>query len=95
MDVLQSPFLSGELASSLRHEKTILLYTLISINWPPLPRHHPRKFEFGFAGGHPVAIEGGDFQINYEEPLLEVQARYMAWLERVIVEALTKWRQTL
>jgi len=53
------------------------------------------RADFVYKEQGPVAIEGSDFQINYEEAQSEVQTRYKAWLERAIVAALTEWRQTL
>ncbi len=46
-------------------------------------------------GAEPALIEGGTFQINYEEDLASAQARFSTWLERVIVEGLSQWRRTL
>jgi fido (protein-threonine AMPylation protein) len=43
----------------------------------------------------PVPIKGGTFQINYEETLEAAQARFVPWLDRVIVEGLMQWRRTL
>jgi Fic family protein len=46
-------------------------------------------------GAEPKLIEDGTFQINYEENLVSSQARFLTWLERVIVEGLNQWRRTL
>ncbi len=46
-------------------------------------------------GAEPTLIEGGTFQINYEEDLASAQARFSVWLERVILEGLSQWRRTL
>jgi Fic family protein len=48
-----------------------------------------------FQGAKPALIEGGTFQINYEEDLASAQARFSAWLDRVIVAGLNAWRLTL
>ncbi len=47
------------------------------------------------AGSEPKLIEGGTFQINYEEDLASATKRFSAWLDRVIVNGLNKWRLTL
>jgi hypothetical protein len=47
------------------------------------------------AGAEPALIEGGTFQINYEEDLASATARFSAWLDRVIVHGLNMWRLTL
>ena len=46
-------------------------------------------------GAGPRLIEGGTFQINYEEDAAKAQERFSPWLERVIVKGLEAWRQTL
>jgi Fic family protein len=46
-------------------------------------------------GVEPQLIEGGTFQINYEEDLVTAQARFSSWLERVIVAGLAEWRRSL
>jgi hypothetical protein len=46
-------------------------------------------------GEEPSLIEGGTFQINYEEDLASAQSRFSKWLEHVIVEGLNLWRQSL
>jgi len=46
-------------------------------------------------GAEPAPIEGGTFQINYEEDPDTAQARFSAWLDRVIVAGLNAWRLTL
>ena len=46
-------------------------------------------------GAEPAVIEGGTFQINYEEDLASAQSRFSTWLERVLVEALARWRRML
>jgi fido (protein-threonine AMPylation protein) len=43
----------------------------------------------------PLFIANGTFEINYAEDLAAAQTRFSAWLERVIVEGLNQWRQTL
>ena len=43
----------------------------------------------------PVLLKDGTFQVNYAEDLASAQARFSAWLERVIVEGLNEWRKTL
>jgi Fic family protein len=43
----------------------------------------------------PELIEGGTFQINYEEDLESAKARFSPWLEGVIVKGLDQWRRTL
>jgi hypothetical protein len=45
-------------------------------------------------GTEPIHIESA-FQINYEEDLTAAEARFSAWLERVLVEGLKQWRRTL
>jgi Fic family protein len=40
-------------------------------------------------------LEGGTFQINYEEDLASAESRFSTWLERMILEGLKKWRETL
>ena len=42
-----------------------------------------------------VLIPDGTFQINYAEDLETAQARFSAWLERVIVGGLNEWRRFL
>ncbi|HEY3823340.1 MAG TPA: Fic family protein [Bryobacteraceae bacterium] len=42
-----------------------------------------------------LLIEGGTFQINYEEDLETAKARFAPWLNQVIVRGLNRWRQTL
>jgi Fic/DOC family len=46
-------------------------------------------------GTEPALIEGGTFQINYEEDPASAQTRFSAWLDRVIVAGLNAWRLTL
>ncbi len=46
-------------------------------------------------GVEPVILEGGTFQINYEEDLASAQSRFTPWLERMIVEGLNEWRRRL
>jgi Fic family protein len=46
-------------------------------------------------GKEPKALEGGTFQINYEEELASVQERFLHWWERMIVEGLNRWRESL
>jgi Fic family protein len=46
-------------------------------------------------GSEPSLIEGGTFQINYEEDPASAQTRFSAWLDRVIVAGLNAWRVTL
>ena len=46
-------------------------------------------------GKEPSLIEGGTFQINYEEDLSSAQSRFSKWLEHMIVEGLNQWRQSL
>ena len=46
-------------------------------------------------GAGPLPIEGGTFQINYEEGADKAQERFSGWLERVIVKGLEAWRQML
>jgi hypothetical protein len=46
-------------------------------------------------GKEPDVLEGGTFQINYEEDLENAQKRFSNWLERMIVEGLNKWRESL
>ena len=45
--------------------------------------------------GESDLLEGGSFQINYEEDLTSVQPRFSAWLERMIVEGLEAWRRRM
>ena len=45
--------------------------------------------------GEPVTLEGGSFQINYEEGVNSAQARFSAWLDRMIVEGLDAWRRNM
>jgi Fic family protein len=40
-------------------------------------------------------LNDGTFQINYEESPESAQARFVPWLERVIVAGLDQWRRTL
>jgi hypothetical protein len=40
-------------------------------------------------------IEGGTFQINYEEEFSSAQTRFSAWLDHVVIEGLNAWRLTL
>ncbi|HYL34848.1 MAG TPA: Fic family protein [Bryobacteraceae bacterium] len=47
------------------------------------------------AGKDPELLEGGTFQINYEEDSARAQERFAAWLDRMIVTGLNKWRATL
>jgi hypothetical protein len=46
-------------------------------------------------GAEPALIEGGTFQINYEEDPEAAEFRFSAWLDRVIVAGLNAWRLTL
>jgi hypothetical protein len=46
-------------------------------------------------GNEPTILEGGTFQINYEEDLASAQSRFAPWLERMIVEGLNGWRRRL
>jgi hypothetical protein len=46
-------------------------------------------------GTAPTILEGGTFQINYEEDLASAQSRFTPWLERMIVEGLNEWRRRL
>jgi len=46
-------------------------------------------------GAEPKPIEGGTFQINYEEEFSSAQTRFSAWLDRVVIEGLNAWRRTL
>jgi hypothetical protein len=46
-------------------------------------------------GKEPELIEGGGFQINYEEASSTAQTRFSAWLEHMIVEGLNAWRRSL
>ena len=48
-----------------------------------------------FYGTGPSLIEDGLFQINYEESPPSARKRFSAWLDRVIVNGLNKWRLTL
>ena len=50
---------------------------------------------FTLNGAEPTLIEGGAFQINYEEDLASATKRFSTWLDRVIVDGLNKWRLTL
>ena len=43
----------------------------------------------------PQLIEGGTFQVNYEEEASSAERRFSTWLEGIIVKALNQWRQTL
>jgi len=43
----------------------------------------------------PSLIEGGTFQINYEEDLDSATRRFSTWLDRVVVNGLNLWRRTL
>lgn len=43
----------------------------------------------------PIMLQGGTFQINYEEDLAAAQSRFSPWLERMIVEGLNEWRRRL
>ena len=47
------------------------------------------------SGVESTLIEGGTFQINYEEDLASAKARFATWLEHVIVKGLDQWRRTL
>ncbi len=47
------------------------------------------------AGRDSEVLQGGTFQINYEEDVAKAGTRYSVWLERMIVEGLNKWRATL
>ncbi|MCC7495857.1 MAG: Fic family protein [Fimbriimonadaceae bacterium] len=44
---------------------------------------------------HPVPLAGTCFQLNYEDRLDPCRERYLAYLERVVVEGLEHWRQGL
>ncbi len=46
-------------------------------------------------GAELTLIEGGAFQINYEEDIASAKRRFSTWLERVIVKGLDQWRRTL
>jgi hypothetical protein len=46
-------------------------------------------------GKEPQMLEGGTFQINYEEESGSAQNRFSNWLERMIVEGLNRWRESL
>jgi Fic family protein len=46
-------------------------------------------------GADAALIEGGTFQINYEENFESAKARFLPWLEHVIVKGLDRWRRTL
>jgi hypothetical protein len=46
-------------------------------------------------GSEPRLIDGGSFQINYEEDAASAQKRFSSWLEGVIVHGLKQWRRTL
>ncbi|HXB66821.1 MAG TPA: hypothetical protein VNY05_01150 [Candidatus Acidoferrales bacterium] len=50
---------------------------------------------FQIQGSEPTLIEGGTFQINYEEDFASAQTRFSAWLDRVIVAGLNACRLTL
>lgn len=43
----------------------------------------------------PIKLEGGTFQINYEEDLASAESRFKPWFEHVIVEGLNEWRGRL
>jgi hypothetical protein len=45
--------------------------------------------------GGAALIEGGTFQINYEEDLESAKKRFSAWLNQVIINGLNVWRRTL
>jgi Fic family protein len=46
-------------------------------------------------GKEPQLIEGGSFQVNYEEGSATAQTRFSTWLEKMIVEGLGAWRRSL
>jgi Fic family protein len=46
-------------------------------------------------GKEPKVLEGGTFQINYEEEPASAENRFSKWLERMIVEGLNRWRESL
>ena len=46
-------------------------------------------------GPEPTPLDGGAFQINYEEDSAHTTKRFSDWLERIIVEGLNAWRKTL
>jgi fido (protein-threonine AMPylation protein) len=46
-------------------------------------------------GREPKVLEGGTFQINYEEEPASAESRFSKWLERMIVEGLNRWRESL
>lgn len=43
----------------------------------------------------PIMLDGGLFQINYQEDAISAEARFRPWLERMIVQGLNEWRKTL
>lgn len=62
------------------------------------PRFHGLIGVLGFLwreGSQPTLIEGGSFQLNYEEPAEKAQSRFAPWLERVITVGLSEWRRSL
>lgn len=46
-------------------------------------------------GSEPYMLQGGTLLINYEEKYDSAQRRFAAWLEKMIVAGLNKWRATL
>lgn len=46
-------------------------------------------------GSDPILLEGGTFLINYQEDLVSAQARFSAWLGRMMVCGLNEWRRVL
>lgn len=46
-------------------------------------------------GGQVLPIEGGTFQINYEEDLPTAKARFQPWLAKTIMRGLDEWRKRL
>lgn len=46
-------------------------------------------------GKEPEVLEGGTFQINYEEEPASAESRFSRWLERMIVAGLNRWRESL
>jgi|SRR5579871_337416 len=46
-------------------------------------------------GAEPQFVPGGQFQTNYEEDPEKARTRFSTWLDRMIVEGLNAWRETL
>ena len=46
-------------------------------------------------GSESISIEGGAFQINYEEDLESAKARFTRWLDSILIKALNEWRRRL